>query len=137
MQHDLLDSRGKVVLIDIIRTDCPNCMALSRDLVKVKAKYGDKVEILSIVTPPDNLTTVNGFISQEKVTWPVLFDCGQVAASYTEIKPDNPNLALPQLFIVDQAGMIKLRVKGDGNPADLGASFWEPTINTLLKSAKK
>lgn len=136
-QHDLYDARGKVVLLDIVRTDCPKCMALTRELAKVKEKYGDKVQILSIVTPPDNMTTVTGFIKNENVTWPVLFDCGQVSASYAELRPDNPNLPLPQLFVVDQAGMIKLRVRGDGNPADLGANFWQPTVDALLKNTKK
>ena len=53
-QHDPQDYRGKVVIVDFMQTTCPVCMKLADELLKVKAKYGDKVEILSITTLPDN-----------------------------------------------------------------------------------
>ena len=43
------DYRGKVVLLDFMRTDCPKCKALTGVLEKVKAKYGDKIQVLTIV----------------------------------------------------------------------------------------
>ena len=106
-QHDIQDYRGKVVLIDIMRTDCPHCQQLTLALHQVKAKYGDKVQILSVVNPPDNQASVQKYITAHKVTNPVLFDCGQMAASYLQVTPKNPSVSVPHLIIVDKTGMIR------------------------------
>jgi thiol-disulfide isomerase/thioredoxin len=80
--HDLADYRGKVVLLDVMQTSCPKCQELTGILEQIKAKYGEKVQVLSVVTLPDNLQTVKAYIAEHKVTSPVLFDCGQMIASY-------------------------------------------------------
>lgn len=105
--HDLGDYRGKVVLVDIMKTSCPNCRELTKTLEKIKSSYGDKVEILSIVVPPDNQATVGAYISELKVTTPILFDCGQVVSSYLRVGPQNPTIHLPHLFLIDKQGMIR------------------------------
>ena len=106
-QHDLYDYRGKVVVLDIIQTACPACQKFTRISEKLKQKYGERVAILSIVTLPDNLNTVRKFIATFNVTTPVLFDCGQAAASYVQATPDKPNVHMPQLFLIDQNGIIQ------------------------------
>jgi peroxiredoxin len=106
-QHDIQNYRGKVVLIDIMRTDCPHCQTLTAALEQVKAKYGDKVQILSVVNPPDNQPNVQKYIATYKVTTPILFDCGQMAASYLQVGPKNPTVSVPHVFIIDKAGIIR------------------------------
>ena len=105
-QHDLQDYRGKFVLIDIIQTGCPTCRVFSGVLEQVKAKYAGRVVTLTVVNPPDTLDTVQAFIAQLKVTSPVLFDCGQMSASYLKVTPDRPQVHVPHLFIIDAQGMI-------------------------------
>ena len=106
-QHDIQDYRGKVVVIDIMRTDCPHCQELTRTLEQVKAKYGDKIQILSVVNPPDDQTKVKKYVADYKLSNPVLFDCGQMAVSYLQVGPNNPTVSVPHLFIIDKAGMIR------------------------------
>src|SRR5260370_37413126 len=105
--YDLQDYRGKVLLIDIMQTNCPHCMLLSTTLEKVKDKYGDKVGILSVVIPPDTPDAVVQYIAKNKVTVPIVFDMGQMTISYFNAKPDKSNIAVPHLFIIDKAGMIR------------------------------
>src|SRR5512147_1867396 len=81
-QHDLQDYRGKVVIIDIMRTECPECRPFAKTLERIKTRYGGKVAILAITNPPDSPAAVGKFIAQEKVTYPILFDCGQVTFSF-------------------------------------------------------
>jgi peroxiredoxin len=69
--HDILDYRGKVVLVEVMQTQ----------LEKVQEKYGSKVPILSIVVPPDNSDSVKQFAARYHIRYPILFDCGQVTAS--------------------------------------------------------
>ena len=106
-QHDLQDYRGKIVLLDIIQTTCPHCARLADILETVHGKYGDKVVILSIAIPPDTQATVARFVGEHKVSTPVLFDCGQVSASYLMDTPQNPRAEVPHLFLIDGQGTIR------------------------------
>jgi peroxiredoxin len=106
-QHDLQDYRGKVVVIDIIQTTCPHCARLTDVLKTVEAKYGDRIAILSFAVPPDTQATVARFVAAHQVSTPVLFDCGQVSASYLQATPKNPTVSVPHLFLVDGQGTIR------------------------------
>jgi len=105
-QIDLADYRGKVVLIDIMKTDCELCGPFAQLLEQVKAQYGNKIEVLSIAPTPDTPATAAKFIGTYKVTFPILFDCGQVAYAYIRPSPLNPRIELPRLYIVGRDGMI-------------------------------
>ena len=128
-QHDLADYRGKVVLLDLMRTSCPHCEQLSTVLEKVKAKHGSKVQVLSIVMPPDTVPAVKKYVADHKVTSPVLFDCGQVAASYVRATAANPSVSLPQLFVIDGNGMIRQQLTE--------SALTENSINAAIASLLK
>ena len=104
--HDLQDYRGKILIIDFMQTNCPHCATMSDILEKVKAKYAGKVTVLAVVNPPDNQTTVGQYIAGHKLTYPILFDCGQMAGSYLAVK-GNASVAVPHIFIIDAQGMIR------------------------------
>ncbi len=106
-QWDLQDFRGKVVVLDIMRTDCPDCQKLAVTLERVRAKYGNRIQILTIVNPPDTQATVAQFVATYKVQTPILFDCGQVAASYLKATPQRPSFHVPHVFLIDQNGIIR------------------------------
>jgi peroxiredoxin len=106
-RHDLQDYRGKFLLIDIMQTTCPHCRTFSAILEQVKTKYAGRLAILSVViSPPDTDGTVQSFAAQNKITTPILFDCGQMSASYLKVTPDRPQILFPHLFIIDPQGMI-------------------------------
>lgn len=131
-QHDPQDYRGKVLLIDVVATTCPVCNKLTDVLAQVKAKFGDKVAMISILTMPDNFQTGDRFALQHQVTWPIVFDSGQVIASYLKVTPSNPQIHFPHLFIVDRQGTIKNDFDGTDDKgmtvADLSAE-----VEKLLK----
>ena len=112
VQHDLQDYKGKVVLIDFMVTTCPMCKELADNLVKVQQKFGDKIEILSIVALPDNFDTASKFAADHKVNWPVLFDSGQVMMSYLKLVPPNRQVHFPHLFMIDASGTIRNDMEG-------------------------
>ena len=105
--YDVLDYRGKPLIVEIMATACPHCQALAVTLEKVAKHYGDKISILSVVVPPDNQSTVRPFIQRFGVTHPILFDCGQMTASYFNATPDNPHIDVPHLFFIDKDGFIR------------------------------
>lgn len=106
--HDLADYRGKIVLLDLIKTSCPVCNSSHKILESVRQKYPDKVTILTIVpATEDNAGTVRQFVANNSVKTPMLFDCGQVMASYLKLTPQKSNIGLPHLFLIDQNGVIR------------------------------
>jgi thiol-disulfide isomerase/thioredoxin len=105
--HDVLDYRGKPLIIDLMMTSCPHCQALAPNLERVAKKYAGKVNILSIVVPPDTNATVAQYVAKYKVGYPILFDCGQATATLLKVTPQNPKISLPHLFLVDARGMIR------------------------------
>ncbi|MGA2269217.1 MAG: TlpA disulfide reductase family protein [Bryobacteraceae bacterium] len=101
---DLADYRGKIVLLEFMQTNCPHCAMFTEVLERIQKKYGDKVAILAVVNSGgDNQNTVGRFIAGNKLTYPVLFDAGQMAYSYLRsMKFDTPHV-----FLIDADGMIK------------------------------
>jgi peroxiredoxin len=106
-QHDLYDYRGKVVVLDMMKTACPHCLALSKVLDKAEKHYGGTVKVLSIVHPPDSLAQVQAYLKDNNLSTTILFDSGQVAASYLKLTPANPSFSTPHFFVIDQEGQIR------------------------------
>lgn len=106
-QHDLYDFRGKVVVLNIMKTGCPHCQVLSKVLNDAEAHYGGAVKVLSIVHPPDSLASVRAYLRDNNLSTTILFDSGQVAASYMKLTPRNPSFETPHFFIIDQEGQIR------------------------------
>ena len=101
--QDLADYRGKIVLVEFMKTDCPHCAGFSTVLSSLKSKYGDKLAVLAIANPPDNPQTMMQFVKNHKLTYPLLLDQGQVAVSYVLAQ----SIQLPAVYLVDANGMIR------------------------------
>jgi thiol-disulfide isomerase/thioredoxin len=115
-------------------TTCPHCLLLSTTLEKVKDKYGDKVQILSVVLPPDNQDTISKFRAVNKITVPIICDMGQMTISYLNARPGMSKVDVPHLFIIDKAGMIRNDFAyNDQNHAVFEGAGLYPEIDKLLK----
>ena len=130
--YDLADYRGKVVLLDIMKTDCPACMTLAETLKGIKEKYADKVVVLTVVAPPDNHKTVVDFATKHGISTPILLDCGQMIGSYLLPSPQRPRVHLPHLFLIDAKGMIRNDFDSTNLPVFEGEGLDEE-IDRLLK----
>jgi peroxiredoxin len=123
--HDIFDSRGHWLLLDFMKTDCPHCRELSKKLEGLKARYGAKVEVLSVlIAPPETIQSVTKYVTENKITSAFLFDQGQVAVTYFKATPQNPQFDTPHLFAIDPNGMIvkdwgQLSVEAPGFLAEL------------------
>jgi len=102
--YDLYDYRGKIVILEFMQTTCPHCADFADTLEQVEKKYGNKVQILSVVhAPDDNSNTVAKFAAGHGVHYPILFDQGQMAYSYVR----SGNLQFPHVYVIDANGMIQ------------------------------
>jgi peroxiredoxin len=105
VQHDILDYRGKWLLLTFTTTTgCTRCAPLSKELEKLQSA---KVAVLSImISPPENSSTATRYAADNKMTSPIVFDQSQVAIGYFKATPANPRIDTPHLFLINPAGMI-------------------------------
>lgn len=106
-QHDLADYRGRVVILEITRTECPGCKGFAGKLEQLKTHYAGKVGVIAVTNPPDTVQKVGAYIAEHNLTYPVLFDCGQVAFSYVLPNQLRPSINIPHIYIIDREGMIR------------------------------
>jgi peroxiredoxin len=102
--RDLYDYRGKVVVLEFMKTTCPHCANFADILAQAQQKYGDRLMVISVVnTNDDNPTSVKQYATGHKVTYPILFDLGQMAYSYIQ----KPSMDLPHVYVIDPNGYIR------------------------------
>jgi peroxiredoxin len=140
LQHDILDYRGKWLLLNFIKTSsCPNCAAFSQALEQVKKQGGAKVDVLSVLlSPPENANTAARYIVDNKLSSPLVFDQSQVAIAYYKATPTRPGIDTPHLFVINPAGNI---VKDYGEEALIpylkGNGLWAQIQALMNGSATK
>ena len=105
-QFDILDYRGRWLLVNFLRTDRPSSAPLTVLLDGLKPALGARVAILSVLMPPDNTATASKYAAATKTTTPLLFDSGQTAMWYFKATPQHPQFDAPHLFAVNPQGMI-------------------------------
>jgi len=99
---DLYDFRGKPVIVEFMKTDCPHCAAFATVLQQIHGKYGKRLGIIAIANPPDSTSTVASYVKGHHIDYPVLFDSGQAAYSYVR----KPQFDLPQVYLIDSNGIV-------------------------------
>jgi peroxiredoxin len=104
--YDILDYRGRWLLLDYMKTDRPASKPLSKELAQLKSRLGAKVAILQIVLPPDNTATVAKYVADTRTTLPIVFDSGQSGMWYFKVTPEHPQFDSPHLFAIDPQGML-------------------------------
>ena len=135
-QHDPADYRGKVLLLEFMQTHCPTCKQQTGVLEQIRAKYGAKIQVLSVVVMPDTMDNVKAYIKDNGVGSPILFDCGQMTASYLNITPQNPKVQFPHLFLIDPNGTIRQDFNAqDANSGKVNAKTLAAEIDKLLQAA--
>ncbi len=105
-KFSLSDFRGKVVILDFFTTYCVPCKAQVSELKEVKARFGDKLVIISIsVYPGDTDDVLREYAAENGIDWLVARDTAGLANTYN-IK------AVPTLVVVDPDGYIRARHVG-------------------------
>ena len=126
--YDILDYRGRWLVLDYMKTDRPASKPLTKELEQLKARLGAKVAILSILLPPDNTATAAIYVKETKTTLPILFDSGQTGMWYFKVTPEHPQFDSPHLFVINPQGMLVR----DWNQLDIERGGYMPKLEALL-----
>ncbi|MGO9232058.1 MAG: peroxiredoxin family protein [Bryobacteraceae bacterium] len=102
--HDLADYRGKVLVLEFLKTDCAHCATFADVLAQIQPKYGDKVAVLAVAhTGTDSPQNIIQYVNGYKLTYPVALDMGQMMYSYVRTPSGN----LPHVYVIDANGDIR------------------------------
>ncbi|MEP6962290.1 MAG: TlpA disulfide reductase family protein [Acidobacteriota bacterium] len=106
--------KGKVVIIQVLFTDCPHCQAAAKWLSNMQTEMGPKglaiygIAINDLVLTPDpklNLTNVEKFKAIGH--YPVGVAKTAEALKYLGISVMEPNWGVPQFVVLDKKGVIR------------------------------
>ncbi|BFH69929.1 MAG: TlpA disulfide reductase family protein [Paenibacillus dendritiformis] len=114
--------QDKPIFLNFWASWCTPCQAEAPDLVKLYAKYKDKLELLSVnVTNDDTKEKAKEFVNQYGMVNPVLWDeKGEAFKLYNGI-------AFPTNILIDKNGVIRELFIGLRPPKDL-----EKAIDKLI-----
>ena len=121
--------KGKVVLIEFWAFDCPNCAEAMPHVIELNKKYAkDGLVVIGVHTPridkEKDVAKIREAVKAKGITYPVVVD------NNYSIWSDYACDAWPNLYLVDQDGVIRLSHTGVGRYDDI-----DKTIQKLL--AKK
>src|ERR1017187_132104 len=103
--HEVADYRGKVLVLEFLKTDCPHCAAFAEVLAQLQPKYGDKVPVLAVANiNTDSPQNIAQYIAGHSLTYPVALDQGQMMFSYLRTPQ---GLNLPHVYVIDAGGYIR------------------------------
>ncbi|MGC4031936.1 MAG: TlpA disulfide reductase family protein [Tepidisphaeraceae bacterium] len=99
------DWKGKVILVDFWAVSCAPCRAELPRVKKAYAEFHDKgFEVLG-VSNDYSANTLNGYVQQQAMPWPNLFDAEAAAdKSWNPITTGFGIHAIPTMFLIDKAG---------------------------------
>ncbi len=118
--------RGKPAFIEIFRIECPHCQDAAPFLVALHARYAPRgLKVVSIQSPGDfknaenpenSWPTVQTWLKERKIDYPVAFDAGSKYFQGTVKKQvlggKNDNLLYPTMIFTDKAGKIDFSQTG-------------------------
>ena len=91
---DLADYRGKVVVLEFMQSTCPHCAAFVPVLTSLQQKYAGRLAVISVAVAPDPPQAVVQFAAGHKLTYPLLYDSGQMTMSYVRAQGvDSPRFS--------------------------------------------
>jgi len=121
----LSDYRGKkVVLIDFMSTTCSSCKEEMKYLREIHAKYGDKIELISIdVQKSDTAQDLRDFMKKNNANWRAALDTDNCIGKYSITE-------IVRTVIVNKEGRITFSHVGKSDTSTLSKHLDEAMEGT-------
>ena len=130
--------KGKVVVMEFLFVKSPHCMRVAATLNKLNSELGaNGFQAVGIVFDPPNTTETGDqflpvVVDSLKLTYPLGYASKEAVDSYLG-RSGNEILNIPQMVVIDRAGMIRATSGGrGGDPALEDENSLRTLINGLL-----
>jgi len=120
--YSLSELQGKTVIVNFWATWCAPCREEMPDLQEIHDEYADEGLVILAVNANEPPATVQGFVDEYDITFPVLLDPGRAVSALYEVQ------AYPSTFFVDGDGRIRV----DTYAGPMTSSFIESHVLRLL-----
>lgn len=114
--------KEKVTLIQILGTWCPNCLDESQYLKKLKANYGDQLEIIAVAFETqknltDKIAKINTYRANLELDYTFLVGGSACKSCASELFPTlNEIISFPTLLFIDKKGEVRKIHTGFSGP---------------------
>ncbi len=132
--------KGKVVMIEFLFLRSPKCLDLAQTMNKLNAELGSRgfQPIAIAFSAPQseaNLALVGNLVDSLKLTYPVGYTEKGDVDQFLSRGPQEM-LRIPQVVIIDRAGMIRAQTGGKNGDLRLeGEAYLRTMIDGLLKES--
>jgi cytochrome c-type biogenesis protein len=111
------DFKGKVVVIDMMATWCPDCQAAMKDLKEVHKRYGDRIVMLTVdIDPKESAQQLAAFKAEYGAGWRFTMDNGdQEFMAKFSVK------LIPLIIVIDVRGRAVYSHEGAVPAKDLSS----------------
>lgn len=118
LQGQVMDNgqlNGKVTLLNFWYPSCPGCVTEMPKLIKMSQDYqGKNFQILAVAVPVDSLESVQNYVQQRQLPFPVMFDADK-AVTKSFVKTE----LYPTSILLNKRGEMLKTFVGEPNFADL------------------
>lgn len=129
--------KGKVVVIEFLFVKSPHCTLVAQTLNTLNSELGSRgFQPIAIAFPaptsPATGPIVAGLAQSLKLTYPVGYTTKESVDSYLG-RTGNQMLAIPQVVVIDRAGMIRAQTGSRYNPNLENHDALRNIVESLLK----
>lgn len=103
-QIDLSKYKGNIVVLDFWATWCEPCLEAFPKVKRMYNKFKDKGVQFIGVSLDDDIENVRGFVKQEEIEWPQLFDGKRWKGTLPGLYRVN---IIPTMFVIDRESKIR------------------------------
>ena len=129
--------RGKVVLLVIFSTTCPDCVDNMEMLNRVQKDLGPRgFQAIGGAGDDDAQYTVSGFVQRYKIGFPVGYLTKEQMIALADIVPGRRPIA-PIFMFIDKRGIVRVQHYGDDPFFKTSERGTRLTIEGLLKEQVK
>jgi len=118
-KHVLSDFRGRVLLVNFWASWCPPCVHEIPSMTRLKDTFRDYDFDILAVNLGEDKASIESFLQQHPVNFPVLLDPGQTQPKQWKV------FAFPTSYLLDRNGRIRYSVAG-------GIDWSDPEIRQIV-----
>jgi hypothetical protein len=132
--------KGKVVVMEFLFVRSQHCMRVAQMLNQLQLEMGSRgMQAVGVAFDAPNAAVTGGeflipMVAALKLAYPVGYAGSASVDAYLE-RNGNEMLSIPQLVVIDRAGMIRAATGGQANPALEEPGALRALVDNLLQEA--